>query len=309
MSVNPKVSIVIPVYNGSNYLKEAIDSALAQTYKDIEVIVVNDGSIDDGKTEAIAISYGKKIHYFAKENGGVATALNLGIQKAEGEYLSWLSHDDIYYPHKIEHQVDIYKKINRDIILYSNYDVIDENSKIIFTVNHSYIEPKNFRYLLIVSSPIHGCTALIQKSHFDKYGLFNESLKTTQDYDMWFRLSEKIEFVHITDSLIQSRHHKNQGTHTLKKRHIIECDNLLIDFLQSISDEDIYTNTKKPLALSYAKIAENLFKRNFLKAARFAADCAIAKLHSSTLNNRLLALILIYRIRLIIFYRKLYSLS
>lgn len=80
---NPKVSIVIPVYNGSNYVRDAIDSALAQTYGNVEVIVVNDGSDDDGKTDEICRSYGKKIRYFKKKNGGVATALNKGIERSE----------------------------------------------------------------------------------------------------------------------------------------------------------------------------------------------------------------------------------
>ena len=100
---NPLVSIVIPVYNGSNYLcAGGSNSALAQTYKNIEVIVVNDGSNDKGKTRKIALSYGHKIRYFEKENGGVATALNLGIEKMKGEYFSWLSHDDLYSPRKVE---------------------------------------------------------------------------------------------------------------------------------------------------------------------------------------------------------------
>ena len=74
--MRPRVSIVIPAYNGSDYMKEAIDSALAQTYPDVEVLVVNDGSDDDGRTEAIALSYGDRIRYFRKGNGGVASALN-----------------------------------------------------------------------------------------------------------------------------------------------------------------------------------------------------------------------------------------
>ncbi|MBO5570669.1 MAG: glycosyltransferase, partial [Clostridia bacterium] len=76
----PKVSIVIPVYNGANFLREAIDSALGQTYPNIEILVVNDGSDDGGETESIALSYGNQIRYFRKENGGVATALNFGIE-------------------------------------------------------------------------------------------------------------------------------------------------------------------------------------------------------------------------------------
>ena len=82
----PLVSIVIPVYNGSNFLREAIESALNQTYKNIEVLVINDGSNDNNKTEIICKSYGNKIRYFYKENGGVASALNLGINEAKGSF-------------------------------------------------------------------------------------------------------------------------------------------------------------------------------------------------------------------------------
>ena len=102
---NPLVSIVIPVYNGSNYLAQAIDSALGQTYPNCEVLVVNDGSDDGGATAELALGYGEKIRYFEKENGGVATALNLGIRQMRGEYFAWLSHDDLYKPEKIELQV------------------------------------------------------------------------------------------------------------------------------------------------------------------------------------------------------------
>ena len=103
--MNPKVSIIIPVYNGSNFLSEAINSALSQTYQNIEIIVINDGSCDNGATEKIALSYGDKIKYISKENGGVSSALNTGIKAASGEWISWLSHDDIYSPDKIEEQI------------------------------------------------------------------------------------------------------------------------------------------------------------------------------------------------------------
>ena len=125
----PLVSIIIPVYNGANYMREAIDSALAQTYKNIEIIVVNDGSKDNGKTEEIALSYGDQIHYFSKENGGCASALNVGIKNMKGEYFSWLSHDDLYYPSKIEHQINILNELdNKDTIIYGGYELIDEKS-------------------------------------------------------------------------------------------------------------------------------------------------------------------------------------
>ncbi len=90
----PKVSIIIPVYNGEKYVSLAIESALRQTYSNLEIIVVNDGSTD--KTDKICRSYGNKIRYIKKENGGVSTALNVGIDNMTGEYFSWLSHDDLY---------------------------------------------------------------------------------------------------------------------------------------------------------------------------------------------------------------------
>ena len=101
-SYSPLVSIVIPAYNASNYLADSINSALAQTYKNIEIIVVNDGSKDNGATRTVAESFGDKIHYFEKENGGSSSALNYGIKQMKGEWFSWLSHDDLYYPKKIE---------------------------------------------------------------------------------------------------------------------------------------------------------------------------------------------------------------
>ena len=120
--MDPLVSIVIPVYNGSNYMREAIDSALAQTYSNIEIIVVNDGSNDGGATRDIALSYGDKIRYFEKENGGVSTALNLAIKNMRGQYFSWLSHDDVYLPEKVQTEIDALRKAgDMSRVVYSNW--------------------------------------------------------------------------------------------------------------------------------------------------------------------------------------------
>ena len=100
----PKISVIIPVYNGQNYLREAIDSVFTQTYKNYEMIVVDDGSTD--KTWEMIQSYGSHLYGIQKENGGVASALNCGIRHASGEYIAWLSHDDLFLPNKLERQVD-----------------------------------------------------------------------------------------------------------------------------------------------------------------------------------------------------------
>lgn len=213
--INPKVSIVIPVYNGSNYLAEAIDSALLQTYKNIEIIVVNDGSNDDGATEEIALSYGDKIRYIVKENGGSSSALNVGIKNMTGDYFSWLSHDDLYTPDKIKKSVE---KINPEIAekqaIVCGSELIDASGNLIF---HPHKEPfgdftstqmleqycKNYR--------INGCAILIPKSLIDKTGLFNENFVYVNDVDYWYRLMTKdCIFTCFTDRLVKTRMHGEQ---------------------------------------------------------------------------------------------------
>lgn len=106
----PIYFIVILVYNSANYLREAIERALAQISPYLEVIVVNNGSTDDGKIETIAKSYGGYIRYFFKENSGVSSALNLGIRQMTGEWLAWFSQDDLFAPIRAETALTIYAK-------------------------------------------------------------------------------------------------------------------------------------------------------------------------------------------------------
>lgn len=231
----PLVSIVIPVYNGSNYLREAIDSALAQTYGSIEVIVVNDGSTDN--TEEIAKSYGDEIRYFSKENGGVASALNLALREMKGEYFSWLSHDDAYFPEKIEKQIKYLSGMSeRDVVLYSDFKWMDEKSEVTDTtiLNHRMLESKPEYSLL--RSAINGITLLIPKKAFDEYGYFDEKLRCTQDYEKWHQMMKTYRFIHQPAVLAKYRVHPLQDT----KRNpnvAIEGDVLWIKMIEEIPAE------------------------------------------------------------------------
>ncbi len=235
---HPLVSIVIPVYNGANYLREAIDSALAQTYDNFEVLVINDGSDDNGATERIALSYGERIRYFAKANGGVASALNLGIQEMRGEYFSWLSHDDVYMPNKLERQVAwLAGRAEKNVLLFSDYMVMDAHSNKMFDFkgDHQLIAQKPlyaiFRFM------INGCTCLMQRAALLAAGLFREDLPATQDYDLWFRLSRMVPLCHMPEVLLCSRQHKEQGMHSASARQ--EAERLWIRLLSQLGDEEI----------------------------------------------------------------------
>jgi glycosyltransferase involved in cell wall biosynthesis len=284
----PKVSIVIPVYNGSNYLREAIDSALAQTYKDIEVIVVNDGSKDGGKTETISLSYGERIRYFAKENEGVSSALNYGIRKMTGEYFSWLSHDDVYYPQKIEVQLDYLRNKNENTILYSDYDVIDCNSKYIKKTPVKNVESDRFRYALLFGSPIHGCSVLVPKACFDRCGFFDDTFLTMQDLDMWFRMAKWYTFKYIPQKLIMSRSHDEQGSKQKTDTVSLERDNFYLHCLKNMSIEELLDLSKeKSVSLLFLTLAFDWRKRKARNSSNYALELSHKFLHKERVLVRL----------------------
>ncbi len=266
---NPLVSIIIPVYNGSNFLREAIFSALAQTYPNIEVIVINDGSNDNNKTDAIARSFGETIRYFYQENKGVASALNLGISQMRGDYFSWLSHDDIYLPEKIATQIKfLTSQLNKQIILYSNYELINEKNQHISYVIHDHEMLSQKPLYSILRGCIHGCSLLIPKIAFAQIDHFDTSLKTTQDYDLWFKMIKKFDFVHMENILIKSRWHDEQDSKK-NARTLSEGNNLWKTFIDTVSPEDILNCENSPYQF-YKSLANFLEKTPFIEAHLYA---------------------------------------
>ena len=276
----PSISVVIPVFNGSRYLGEAIQSALDQSYQNKEVIVVNDGSKDDGKTEAVARSFGDRIRYFSKENGGVSTALNMGIREAKGEYIAWLSHDDAFNPQKLVAQVAFLAEIASDyrdkVIPYANFEYMDEQSKIFGRYRHPLVLPEKFYQALLCEmvfegSPcrrrrfgVNGCTTLIPKKAFDKLGMFDERLRTTQDFDMWFRMNMSYDFVLMEDFLLRSRMHPEQGVKVMKDIATAEVDalyNRALDYYAPGSDKFDLDWAQVVLALRMSPRKKTAYRR------------------------------------------------
>ena len=223
----PKISIVIPAYNASNYLAEAIESALAQTYSNVEILVINDGSNDDGATERIALSYGDKIRYFSKENGGSSSALNMGIANMTGDWFSWLSHDDLYVPEKLERQIAYLRNLRlteeelSGHVLFSASDMIDGRGKYIrkadgresARIAQQLNEAEDNR--LLIAEPtryaFHGCSCLVHRLVFEAVGTFNESLWMLNDWDLWFRIYAAGYRIHfLPEPLVKGRIHVQQ---------------------------------------------------------------------------------------------------
>lgn len=212
---NPMVSIIIPVFNGSNYLEQAIQSALNQTYENIEIIVVNDGSDDDGATEKIINKYIGKVKYFYKKNGGVSSALNFGITKMNGDYFSWLSHDDLYDKRKIELQVKKLKNVEDKAIIATRSVLINEKNKIIRKKMKykkiSYNSEELFN--LLHKNNINGCSLLIKKDLLLSIECFDEKYLYKQDFIAWIRLALiGCSLYYVDEHLTYTRIHNRQNT-------------------------------------------------------------------------------------------------
>ena len=183
----PLVTIVIPVFNGTNYMNQAIDSALNQTYKNIEILVVNDGSRDNGASAAIARSYGEKIKYLEKENGGVSTALMLAISQMNGEYFSWLSHDDLYEPQHIESQVEVLNKNKgSDCVISSTKMYMEFTKTLIKDPVRFSIFPKTPAPVSSFISWYYACSILVNKKFFEEYYQFATKYRIVQDLPYTF---------------------------------------------------------------------------------------------------------------------------
>lgn len=294
---NPKVSIIIPVYNGANYMREAIDSALAQTYKNIEIIVVNDGSNDDEATNEIAESYGNKIRYFSKENGGSSSALNCGIRNMTGDYFAWLSHDDVYEPERIEETV---KRLTGDYkqVVVCTGNLIDANGNPIVYVKkrlNGHYTNKEMIKEFSQKHWINGCAVLISKKLIDEVGFFDESLVYVNDSDYWYRLCfAGADFDVFDKRLVKTRLHNAQVTITKAQLYAEENNKLLKrNFDIMLGQVDYYRDSimdllhlcaidqqKQPVEYAYKLIKEKKMSFGFGSRINVAATFVYGKIYN-----------------------------
>jgi len=195
-----KVSVIIPAYNKSELTLRAIESVLNQTYDNIEIIVVDDGSSDNTKEELK--SFGNKIRYIFKENAGACSARNVGIKQATGEYIALLDCDDIYYPEKLAKSVE-YLETNPDYgFVSTNAYLIDANDKVVSVFSNSHRKRNGFiASKLIFINLVCNSTVIVRRSCFKKVGYYDEKIFIPADWDMWLRLAEVYKAGYIDEKL------------------------------------------------------------------------------------------------------------
>ncbi|MDD2891084.1 MAG: glycosyltransferase, partial [bacterium] len=202
-----KVSIILPTYNGAKYIKKSIDSCLDQTYQDIELVIVDDGSTD--KTPEIVESYlpvGKAgndagIKYIKhSKNLGLSQTLNTGFENSTGEYLTWTSDDNYYAQNAIKAMADFLDANPNTDFVYANYYCIDESGKVFLS---SKVEsPENLKYRNCI-----GACFLYRRNVYETIGKYDSLLPLVEDYDYWMRVSKQFKMQNINESLYYYRLH------------------------------------------------------------------------------------------------------
>ncbi len=182
-----KVSVIIPAYNGDRYLAAAIDSILAQTYRDLEIIVVDDGSTDN--TPQVAQQYGTAVQYVSQANQGVAASRNLGMAKARGDYIAFLDQDDVFLPHKLADQVALLEQDDNLGIVNSGWQITDQQGKVKAAVQPWQQIPDLTAANLIIWKPVFLGAMLFRRSWLERVSGFDTSLEQTPDVDLVMRLA------------------------------------------------------------------------------------------------------------------------
>jgi len=233
---NPAISVVMPVYNGGNYLKEAIDSVLNQTFNDFEFIIVNDGSTDN--TEEIIYEYSdKRIKYIKQENTGIGGALRKGCNIALGKYIARMDADDVCLPERFKVQFDFLEK-NLSFVLVSNsVFYINENSEI-FGRCYSYTTNWAIKKKLKKGSVIPHPSVMMRRDIY-KRTLGYQDLQLLEDYCLWMNMSKHGKLHNMSSPLLKYRVLSNSISRSISEKKYKE----LIKFVQERKFEISYGDT------------------------------------------------------------------
>lgn len=227
IAMEPLVTVIIPAYNHEKYIEECLESVINQTYPNLEIIVINDGSKDN--TDSIIRRFvalkSRNITYLSKENEGLCKTLNIGLEMTHGKYVSFIASDDAWLPSRIEEGV-LFLESNRNIgMVFSDAFFTNFNEK--SALKYSEYKPKikklfknsiqnsNIYEAMLVENIVLALTVLIRKECIDNVGIFDESLEF-EDYDMWLRVTSKYPIAYIDKPLAFYRIHDSNISNSSK---------------------------------------------------------------------------------------------
>lgn len=261
-----KISVIIPAYNAEKHLEDAILSVLAQTFQAFEIIVVDDGSIDN--TAKVAKKYDVK--YLYQENEGASAARNRGIKAADGDYVAFLDSDDLWMPGKLEKQVALLRNSNYGMIYCDMSHVVEGK-----TIYKSYLRERKYKFVgsgkifqgLLQENFIFTPTVLIKREVIDIVGGFDEHYKICEDYKMWLKIAENHEMGFIDEPLVVRRRHEGNITKD-KFLHIQSALSLFKELAINIHDTRLKKIAQRELGKRFFEMGYYYWNRGELDNAR-----------------------------------------
>lgn len=254
-----RVSVIIPTFNRKDYLREAIESVINQSFQSFEIIVVDDGS-NDGTREMINNEFGSSIKYYWQENQGESVARNKGMQESQGEYIALLDSDDRWLNNKLEVQVNYLDDDPSSGMVFCQAWVIGDTGERIDSdpwgsnINHGRINVESLVFNNGISGP---SSTLIRRIVFDSIGEFDPNIHYGEDWDLWLRIAENYKIGFINRPLVEVRRHQNtQCYFPSSKINKLRLDDhlLIIDkATQSWSDPSAWQIKEEAIANQYAQ--------------------------------------------------------
>ena len=270
------VSVIIPVYNGSKYLRETVKTIAEQTYPSVEILLINDGSKDNSLEliNKLADEY-KNIVPIDKENGGVASARNYGLKHARGEFVAFCDQDDLWIPEKLARQVPLFSNPQTGLVYcgsVARYTELNKDVKPGF--DHQFRGPVFER--LVYENMFTCCTVIARKAAVEAVGGFDSdrALMGVDDWHIWLKLAREVEFDFVADHLAVHVFHGANYSSNEEKMHIAEL--VCIDKIESTMKGSKYlVDWRKVRANIHEKYAASyLYNGDYKLASKAFSDAA-----------------------------------
>jgi len=207
----PEVSVIIPLFNGERYIAETLRTVFDQTFKDFEVIAVDDGSTDSTRDVVAAFSHKHPVRYVWQPNQERARARNMGVDRAEGEYIAFLDQDDCWLPAKLERQIAAFESAPPQVgVVYARACYIDQSGNRLPFRYYKKLHSGRITRKLILGNFVRPSSVVVRRECFERLGGFAEDTVPADDWDLWLRFSSAYEFLLVEEPLVEYRVHPDQ---------------------------------------------------------------------------------------------------